>query len=290
MKNNILFLLLLCIIIIDTLSFNIVNRCIFYFNKYVTEICVDFVLTKVFKKRKRRQIREEFIDKVIKEVTDGLKKVPPFSYIMKIINAVLTLVEIVFLMVIMLWHLVKKVDACTNMVTSINKSNKSNKKTLQYSMKWIKLLTYMAKTSTNIFLTPNFWSDPGKLNLIGKMMFDVRNQGYVAKKFKEISIADTKTAIASTIGQNGCFDLDMFGPPMKAINRKIPKVVAPLIDIFKFIKPIIYVDIPGMPKSGRSEVYKVDKNLDAKYKKLMNEKMSTFDWSKISDLGNMNLL
>jgi hypothetical protein len=66
MKNNITFILLLCIIIIDKLSFNIVDTCIYNFNKYVTDVCVDFILTKVL--RQKKQIREEFIDKLLKQI------------------------------------------------------------------------------------------------------------------------------------------------------------------------------------------------------------------------------
>jgi len=286
MKNNITFILLLCIIIIDKLSFNIVDKCIYNFNKYVTDVCVDFILTKVL--RQKKQIREEFIDKLLKKILKVLEKIPPFSYIIDIIRALFTLVEIVFLIVIMLFHMVHKVTVCIDTASRINKSNKSNKKTLEYSLKWIKLLTYMAKTSTTLFLTPQFWNDPKKLNLVGKMMFDVRNQGYVAKKFKEISIADTKSAISGVIGKNGCFDLDMLGPPVKAIGKKIPTVIKPLLKIFKFLTKIIGGSIPAGPNLKGPEKYPVNqKALDAKYKKLMSEKMSTFDWSKASDLGNI---
>ena len=51
MKNNITFILLLCIIIIDKLSFNIVDKCIYNFNQYVPDVCVDFILTKVLRQK-----------------------------------------------------------------------------------------------------------------------------------------------------------------------------------------------------------------------------------------------
>jgi hypothetical protein len=272
MKKNIYFIVILCIFIIDKLNYNIIDRYIGLIQEYIINKTIDFFFTYVLRKN-RKNVKEKFIDKVIKKILKVLEKIPPFSWIIMIIKAILTMVEIIFLIMIILLNLINKIGVCVKAVGSINKATKSSKKTLESSLQWVKLLTYMTKTATKVFLSPGFWNDSSKITFLGKMMCDVRNQSYITKKLKEVSMADSKNAISGTIGTNGCLDLDVMLPPLKKLGDKIPIAIAPLIEIFKFLKPILGVKIPGMPKASGPDVYQANIDvLNVKYAKLMSEK------------------
>jgi len=188
-----------------------------------------------------------------------------------------------------IFTIIKKIGICFGAIGSVVKASNSTVTTIKSSIKWVKLVTYMTKTATRMFFSPNFWSDPKKISFLGKMMCDVRNQSYITKKLKEVSMADSKNAISGTIGTNGCLDLDVMLPPLQKLGAKVPIAIAPLIEIFKFLKPILGIKIPGMPKASGPDVYQA--NIDAlnvKYAKLMSEKCPMAGTSKNKNDSDAN--
>jgi len=182
------------------------------------------------------------------------------------------MVELLFNIVLVLFGLVDKVGVCFGAVASIGTATSDTISTLKESIKWVKLVTYMVKTATKMFFSPNFWSDPSKISFLGKMMKDVRNHSYEVDKLKEISFTHSKDAVSKTIGTQGCLDLDVLVPPVMAIGEAIPLVVKPLLSIFSFLTPILGGASPSPPSKAAPGGFAVDDNaLNSKYNKLKNE-------------------
>ena len=191
------------------------------------------------------------------------------------------MVELLFNIVLLLFGMVDKVGVCFGAASSIGTATSDTISTLKESIKWVKLVTYMVKTATKMFFSPNFWSDPSKISFLGKMMKDVRNHSYEVDKLKEISFTHSQDAVSKTIGTKGCLDLDVMIPPIMGIGEAIPAVVQPLIKIFSFLTPILGGASPSGPSKNSPGSFAVDSNaLDSKYNKLKNEPVSLGGASK----------
>jgi hypothetical protein len=268
MNHEYLFIVLIVLYIIDKISFNFIETILNSFINWCINKLIYFNLKKSQKKPK-----EEFIGQIIQPIISILKMIPPISWIISIIEAVLSMVQILFDIVLLLFSIVDKVGICLGAATSIGTASSSTKSTLKASIKWVKLVTYMVKTATKLFFSPDFWSNQKKIGLLGKMLCDVRNQSYVTDKLKEVSLANSKDAISKSIGKQGCLDLDVMIGPLKNIGAEVPKVVQPLISIFKFITPIIGGMVPGSPAGASPDSYKPNMGLlDLKYSKLSSQK------------------